>query len=319
MELVNETRFAAEIYSGPSGERDVGCAVVVKGTWDIAEGGLRVAEKDPWPILVKELKTPWGAFPAEGPSRKPWVDIIVLAFARPRNGEAVTSMPVTVSVGAFRHELRVTGTRRWEKSAFGFRPTDPSPFHSIPLTWANAFGGVSSCPTGAVPSIDNPDGKGFVFEPENAEGVELPNVEDPSCLVREPKDWPKPTGWGPYPVTGGYRLRKMMDDSGRPRPFEEAEPYAIGWAHPDLMVASVAAGEPIAVEGVTGRGPLTAAVPKCPVKVFVEAGSESRPLPFRLDTLVVVAEERRLVARWRAATTVEMRPREVRLARVVMA
>jgi hypothetical protein len=111
----------------------------------------------------------------------------------------------------------------------------------------------------------------------------------------------------------------MMDETGRLLPFEEAEPYTTGWAHPSLMVASVAAGEAIAVDGVTGRSPLTAAVPKCPVKVSVEAGSETRSLPFRLDTLVVVAEERRLVARWRAATVLEMRPREVRLARVVMA
>lgn len=319
MNLVNETAFPAEIYFGPSGERDIGCAVVVKATWDVGEDGLRVALQNPWPILAEELRTPWGAFPAEGPQRKPWVDLIVLAFARPPGGEPVAAMNVSLSVGAFHHQLRVTGRRCWERTATGIRPTEPVPFHSMPLTWANAFGGASKCPTGPVPWPDNPEGKGFVFEPGEADGVELPNVEDPGCLVRDPRDWPKPAGWAPYPVTGGYRLKRMLDERGEIRPGVEAERYATGWAHPDVMTERAATGDPIVVEGVTGRGALRASVPPCPAKAVVEAGAERRPLSFRLDTLIVAAEERRLVARWRAAAILEMRPREERTVRLVRA
>jgi hypothetical protein len=45
-------------------------------------------------------------------------------------------------------------------------------------------------------------------------------------------------------------------------------------------------------------------------------GEEIRGLAPRLDTLIVQTEEKRLVVRWRAAATFEMRPREVRLVRI---
>lgn len=317
MDFLNETGFPAELWWGPSGETGIGCAVVVKATYEIEGGELRVAERNPWPVLSEDLTTPWGTFPADGPSRKPWVDLIVLGFARPRGGASVPSMTVTLSAGSFRHELRVTGNRRWEKTVFGFRPTEPVPFRAMPLTWANAFGGISKCPTGPVPWPDNAGGKGFVFETEDAEGVELPNVEDPACLVREPTDWPKPAGWAPYPLTGGYRLKRLMDEEGHGLPFEQVERFTTGWAHPDLMVEGLTVGASVVVDGVTGGEPLRVAVPACPAAVSVEAGAEMQALPLRLDTLIVVAEEKRLVARWRAATTAEMRPREERLARVV--
>ena len=317
MDLVNETFFPAELWWGPSGEREIGAAVVVKATYEIGEGGLRVATVNPWPILSEDLTTPWGTFPAEGPSRKPWVDLIVLGFARPPGGEPLRTMTVALSAGPFRHELRVTGNRRWQKTLIGFRPTEPEPFRAMPLTWDRAFGGTSRCPTGPLPCADNAEGKGFVFEPDDADGVELPNVEDPGCLVNDPGEWPKPAGWAPYPLAGGYRLRQLMDAEGRARPFEEVERFTTAWAHPDLLVERLAAGEPVAVEGVTGGAPLRTTVPACPATLTIEAGSERRTIAFRLDTLVVVAEEKRLVARWRAATTVEMRPREERLARLV--
>lgn len=319
MDLVNETPIPAEVFSGAWGEREVGCAVVVKATYEIADGAPGLAEADPWPVLAQELPTKWGVFPVEGPQRKPWVDLIVLAFARAPGGEPVRAMDVSVSVGAFRHVLRVTGRRRWERTVTGIRPTEPAPFREMPLTWANAFGGVSRCPTGPIPWVDNPEGKGFVFEGEDPDGVDLPNVEDPGCLVRAPGDWPKPAGWAPYPVSGGYRLKKMIDGKGQMLPWEEIERFATGWAHPDVMVERVASGAAIVVEGVTGREPLRTNVPPCPVKVGIEAGSERRAPSFRLDTLIVLAEERRLVARWRAADTFEMRPREERVARVVKA
>lgn len=312
MDLVNETSLPAELYWGPSGEHEISGVVVVKATYDIDPAGLRVTVRNPWPVLAEELKTPWGTFPAEGPTRKPCVDLIVLGFARPPNGAAVPSMSVSLSAGSFHHELRVTGNRFWQRTPVGFRATEPVPFRAMPLTWANAFGGVSRCPTGPISWGDNPEGKGFVFEGASPEGVPLPNVEDPHCLVRQPTDWPKPAGWAPYPATGGYRMKKLMDERGQALPFAEVARFVTGWAHPDLLVDRLAPGDPIVVQGVTGGPPLSTVVPECPARASMEAGAERHALALRLDTLVVVAEEKRLVARWHGEGAVRMRPREVR-------
>lgn len=316
MKLENETAFSAHLFSGPAGETELGCAVLVKATFEIREGRLEPAAEAPWPIHLEPLATPYGTFPGEIAPRKPRTDVIVLGRATAPGPEPVRSMTVSVSVGPFRHSLVVFGDRRWERSAGGPRASEPVPYREMPLTWANAFGGKVQTPVGEWPNTDNPEGKGFLADGADAEGAPLPNVEDPKALIRSPRDLPRPVGWGPYPLAGGVRVAKLRGPDGVPLPFGEVEPWVMGWAHPDLIVDTPAAGTPIVVEGLTRGGPIAAAVPPCPARVVLVTGDERRTLPPRLDTLIVEAERRRLVVRWRAAETFEMRPREVRLVRI---
>jgi len=315
--LENGTTLAAHLFSGPAAETELGCAVLLKGTWEIRDGRLEPAAKSPWPIHLEPLKTPWGTFPGEVASRKPRTDLIVLGKAKAPRGEAVRQMTVSVSVGTFRHALAVFGDRVWERAAGGLGPSEPRPFREMPITWESAFGGRAATPVFEMANTDNPAGKGFVLEETDAEGVPLPNVEDPSALISSPRDLPRPVGWGPYPLEGGVRLSRMMDGRGRPLPPDVAEPWQMAWAHPDLVLPETPApGTRIEVQGLAADAPIVATVPALPARVTLVHGSEEVPHSPRLDTLVVEAEERRLVARWRAATTFPMRPREVRLVRV---
>ena len=316
MRLENGTPLAVQLFSGASSETGLGCAVLLKATYEIREGRLEPATEAPWPIHLEPLKTPYGTFPAEIAPRKPRTDVLVLGRAKAPRGEAVRQMTVSLSVGSFRHSLAVFGDRVWERTAAGFRATEPRPFREMPITWENAFGGKASTPTFDVASTDNPAGKGFVLEERDAEGVPLPNVEDPAALIRAPRDLPKPVGWAPYPLEGGVRMARVLDRDGSPLPADLAEPWLMAWAHPDLAIETPRPGTRIEVQGLTADGPLVAAVPALPARVTLVNGAEEVPLSPRLDTLVVEAEARRLVARWRAATTFEMRPREVRLVRV---
>jgi hypothetical protein len=202
-------------------------------------------------------------------------------------------------------------------NAGGLRPSEPLPFREMPLVWANAYGGKIRTAVGDIPNTDNPDGKGFFVDEREADGVPLPNVEDPNALIRGPKDVPKPVCWGPYPLAGGVRAARMMTPDGAFRPADELEPWVTGWAHPDLMMADrPSAGARLEVLGVSREGPIAATVPAFPARAVLVAGEERRPLVPKLDTLIVQAEEKRLVARWRAAATFEMRPREVRFVRI---
>lgn len=316
MKLENGTRLAAHLFSGPAAETELGCAVLLKETWEIRDGRLEPAAASPWPIHLEPLKTPYGTFPGEVASRKPRTDLLVLGKAKAPRGEAVRRMTVSLSLGAFRHALAIFGDRVWERAAGGFRASEPRPFREMPITWENAFGGKAATPVFEMASTDNPAGKGFVMEEKDAEGVALPNVEDPSALISTPRDLPRPVGWGPYPLEGGVRVSRILDERGRPLPPDVAEPWLMAWAHPDLVLDTPQPGTRIEVQGLTADAPIVAAVPELPARVTLVHGGEEVPLSPRLDTLVVEAEERRLVARWRAATTFPMRPREVRLVRV---
>lgn len=317
MKLENGTPLAAYLFSGPTQETEIGCALLLKATYEIREGGALVLATDaPWPIHLEPLGTPYGTFPGEVANRKPKTDLLVLGKAKAPNGEAVRQMTVSVSLGAFRHSLAVFGDRAWERNGAGLKPTEPRPFREMPITWANAYGGKVVSPVFDVPSTDNPAGKGFFLEERDAEGVPLPNVEDPNALIRSPKDVPRPVGWAPYPLAGGVRMEKLRGPDGSPRPYEEVERWVMGWAHPDLIVETPAVGTRIEVQGLTSDGTVSAEVPSCPARAtLVLDEAESRLAP-RLDTLIVQAEERRLVVRWRAAAKFEMRPREVRLVRI---
>jgi hypothetical protein len=316
VKLENGTSLAAELFSGPTEETELGCALLLKATYEIREGGLEPVKEAPWPIHLEPLETPYGTFPGEVASRKPKTDLIVLGRAKAPGGEAVRQMTVSVSLGAFRHTLAVFGDRVWERAATGLKPTEPRPFREIPITWANAYGGKVASPVFDMPNTDNPVGKGFFLEEREADGVALPNVEDPNALIRSPKDVPRPVGWAPYPLAGGVRMAKLRGADGTPLPFDVVEPFVMGWAHPDLIVETPAVGTRIEVQGLSAEGTIAAAVPACPARAVLVLDEEERKLSPRLDTLVVQAEERRLVVRWRAAAKFEMRPREVRLVRI---
>lgn len=317
MKLVNETSFPAHLFAGPLGEAELGCAVLVKATYEIGPGGaLEPATDGVWPVHLAPLPTPYGTFPGEVANRKPRTDLIVLGKARAPGGVAVRSMTVSVRVGTFRHELSVTGDRWWRNGLLAARASEPVPFLEMPIVWENAYGGKVATPVGDFPCADNPAGKGFLLDAKRADGVPLPNVEDPAAPVRRPLDAPRPAGWGPYPLEGGLRATGMLAAPGVLKPQEEVEPLVMNWAHPDLMIDAPAPGTPVEVEGLARGGPLATAVPALPVRLTLEAGEERRALSARLDTLVVQAEERRLVVRWRAAARFAMRPREARLVRV---
>ena len=163
MRLENGTALAAHLFSGPATGTDLGCAVLLKATYEIRDGRLEPAAEAAWPIHLEPLTTPYGTFPGEVASRKPRTDVHVLGKAKAPRGEAVRQMTVSLSVGTFRHSIAVFGDRAWERSAGGLRPTEPRPFREMPITWENAFGGKVETPVFEMANTDNPAGKGFVM------------------------------------------------------------------------------------------------------------------------------------------------------------
>lgn len=125
---------------------------------------------------------------------KPEVDVLVeghvYAIAPQPGSKGTTAMQAAVRVrgagGAVDRAIAVFGDRAWAGAALTRVPSDPSPFESIPLTYARAFGG----PNYAA----NPNGVGAGAEPSSDGVRRMPNFEEIGKLVTSPDASPPPAG-----------------------------------------------------------------------------------------------------------------------------
>jgi hypothetical protein len=99
--------------------------------------------------------------------------------------------------------LRVFGDRVWG----ALRSSPPTPFETMPIVYERAFGGVDLRSEHPERDWDwrNPVGRGFALSLENAQGLPLPNVEDPRRLVTAWNHRPPPAGFGP--IAGHWQPR----------------------------------------------------------------------------------------------------------------
>jgi hypothetical protein len=174
---------------------------LVRRTYHVAEGG-RMSRAAPVPLAPR--------VEGAGPLCSRWGD---LSFARQRTDVAVrgaayaagarlaTRRQIALSVGARTKRVEVFGRRVIEWSRGRPRFSDPEPFAFVPATLENAYGGLDPRVThgeddarGRYPR--NPTGKGYLIGSAPADGIELPNLEDPenlltpaSILVADPREW----------------------------------------------------------------------------------------------------------------------------------
>jgi len=293
-----------------------GLAVIAKATFEQSgDGGLQQTQDNPWPVHLQPLETPHGVFPPEAtPYPKPRTDVIVCGRARTPGANPLTSMDVSVSVGESRLVIRVFGDRTWQRDGGKWEPTDPEPFTEMPLDAEHAFGGVLENEWGELGNPVNPKGKGWYIYEDQAEGGPLPNLEDPDDRMTSPTQNPEPVAPCVWPAAGAFLAAggKLMERKRFPS-RQEMDHLIHCWAHPRLMLERVVqAGEMLTVDGVCEDGPLAFTVPSFEGAGEVVCGQEHTQIPFKLDTLIVLADQRRLVCRWRGAGTFEIRPRQKR-------
>ncbi len=82
-------------------------------------------------------------------------------------------------------------------------------FRSMPVTFANAYGGQDMTANDATAFFPfNPSGKGYAVSAKTAIGRPLPNLEDPARLLRDWSDRVAPRAFGPVGRTWQPRLRR---------------------------------------------------------------------------------------------------------------
>jgi uncharacterized protein YjbI with pentapeptide repeats len=158
--------------------------------WD----GALLSEMEMWKFLPEQLGaigTPdVGMVKSRG-------EFLVSGAAYAPGGQPTECCEVSLRVGDIAKRLVVHGDRSWDGDEIG----KAEPFASMPLTWANSFGGEG---------LDrNPLGKGFAaIDTEAGRVYPLPNVESPGDLIRDKGDRPEPTSFGPIDFLWPQRQSK---------------------------------------------------------------------------------------------------------------
>lgn len=162
--------------------RQLHWSVAVLMLFDFKTPSTLLPEVALWKLLAEELGE---KIDLTMPKARP--EVLVNGVAYPPVRPA-TACRVRIQVGSMDKALNVFGDRHWKTTV----PSDPVPFSEMPVTYENAFGGTG---------YDlNPLGKGFAPPEERGALHYLPNIEDPKCPVRAPKDRPPPAGFSAYDV-----------------------------------------------------------------------------------------------------------------------
>jgi len=142
---------------------------------------------------------------------KPQGEFLVTGSFHAPQGIPVQAAEIALSLGGFTKRLTVFGERRWN----GTFPGQPSPFTSLPLDYAYAFGGEGFSRT--------PSGRGY------RDGL-LPRIEHPDRLVTNEGEEPDPAGLAALPMDWPQRTRyRGTYDAGYLKKYYPGHPHDFDW------------------------------------------------------------------------------------------
>jgi len=327
LQLHNSTPFITGMAIFPNEEAIDTLYVMVKATFNIGSQLTIADEQAP----LHEADVYW-AEPGKSSVKyigdyhigKPVTDIIMLGHACAPGQKEATRLDVSLAVGKVRKTVSVFGDRQWNEG----RITPPTSFKTMPMVYEKAYGGIHVV-DGEVADADarNPVGRGFAGtrKDEDMNGVPLPNLEDPSQLIRAPSDMPMPACFGasaPFwqPRASYAGTYDEQWQTGRaPYLPEDFDKRFCNAAHPDLMYPGyLQGGEPVQISYMHPNGILKFDVPRVGISSRITvAGSDATP-DFNLETLVLEPNQLRMSLVWRAALPCDKRALKVSDVRIAL-
>ncbi len=314
-EIENRTPFATEAYFATDEEGRPLVVPIVKATYAVdTRGALSLAEEQ---VPVDFLGSNYGE-PGESSIRfepdiafvKPSTDCVLVGHAHSPHSRA-TQVDVTFKAGRLEKTVRVTGDRQ---VVGGVSPgiSNPEPFEKIPLVYERAFGGWdrsadSEDRYGYEPR--NPVGVGFVSKHGRImEGSSVPNLEDPADPLPAPGARCRPAGfgfispdWHPRASFGGTYDEAWVNNRAPllPRDFNRRffNSASDGLTASEFLVGN----EWIQVMGATPEGNWIFQLPglenpRCQLHTRFSGSVEVNTA---LDTLIVDADEQKVILVWR--------------------
>ncbi|MFV9645336.1 MAG: DUF2169 domain-containing protein [Desulfobacterales bacterium] len=289
---------------------------------------------------------------------KQGTDIALKGLAIPLGGKAATSTTTSLQVGKYQKTIAVFGKRTVScKEAGRVHFSRPEPFEQMELTYNNAYGGIDWRVPVEEPltmgikmrlQTDHPGlcprnhfGKGYVIlpDPEDIDGIELPNLENPADLLTEerliigdPKAWHKQPlpwcfdwtpinffhrcaffggadGWYPAPEDSVTEVRLGLLPKNYRSKFHkefmdtmEFDARFFSEASTGLAVPFLQGDEPVILQGVDPDGDNTFNLPGRPkIELFIE-GEKVANTPALLS-LLFLTEEKKFSIVWGISAT----------------
>lgn len=310
MKLYNETPYPAALFRTTLREPDqMYGSLLVRVRHEITtveeQGPIHRAKRrqwrlDPAPVerqdpelRPEEVQDGAHTLPDEQFFPRTGTDLVVLADAvAPVGGEPATRVDVRVRAGSYDLRLAVFGDRTWQRDGDALRPTAPLPFVRMPVTWERAFGGTTKTEYGDLPFAHNPSGRGFCMSEELAEGLALPNIEDPDDLTASWDQTPDPVGLSFYPANWGLRMQALVEQKDDGAVAVHLDRGLFDRAHPRLCGGKVEPGDTVVLENLGGEPhpagePVRFSVPPCPVLAEVLLGERTFTRDLELEEVMV--------------------------------
>lgn len=312
MIFVNPTVYPAFLIPTVLDDDRILASMVLRVTYTLTDGQIIPAEDQVWEVSPAPWDSPAGKMEEDGPFMRGGVDLFVFGSAWAPYGDTRT-MTVRLKAGSFVREAVVTGRRTWVRNwKKELVPSDPEPFTNMPLTSAEAFGGTSEFDGLEVPFGDNPSGKGYHVTEEQAEGQELPNLEEPEHRIQQWNDAPPVCGLGFCPRANSARLQNGTI-FGEDHTIADFRPQLFNQAYVPMIAPSLNPGDPIELVGFSPRGPVRFAVPKSPVGVRLQFGEREVERVPSVDQVGIEVEANRVFVTWRYPFRYVVREREERM------
>ena len=189
MEVLNRTPFKVAWLPAKRKPPQWTATFLVKGTFRLRPGAAAETAEEQSELSgdVHVDRDPGNElrYPDDFAVFKPRADLLLVGTCAAPGGIAAESVPVRFQVGAFSKSLAVTGDHAWRGPV--------TPFLSMPLTYAKAYGPVAA----------NPVGTGRV---ESA--GPMPNIEWIDRRIADPEQGAEPAGIGP--VSGTWAPRSGL-------------------------------------------------------------------------------------------------------------
>jgi hypothetical protein len=348
MRLVNQTAIPATVTTSDfegSSER-IGL-LTAKATFRFDnQGRVELETQQPFALLARDEQTPLGDLPSDlQPRADASLEVILLGHAHAPRGRLVSALTVALTVGKVRREILVFGDRSWAPNRKAVSP--PTPFTSMPLTYARAFGGTVPINLDRESVFDlsdtcNKHGLGFDAErmardlgavlkaprgyPTLPAGYvrRLPNLEDPCARIARWEDEPMPCCWATVPIDVPlWAARQARQKPAPPPPPSLAQlqrelPLVASYrAHPGWVIPVPPAAPTIRLENlVAGTPVLEIPMPYFGVVVDYTVNGRVGRRSLMPHTLVLLPDQGRFYVVYRLPFNFQFQPgdeREFRL------
>jgi hypothetical protein len=329
MHIINRTPLLAEVFVATDVEVRNHAVAVLKGTFSVGPGGDVgiAAEQVPFVFADQPAGEPGLSstlHECDFVLRKPWVDILIRGSAHAPQGRTVRQLDVAVRVGTLSKVIRVFGDRRWEGTPLtGFRPSMPEPFTALPIVYERAFGGPDAAADPDTPrdtDTRNPVGVGFRTRAraEALSGSPLPNLEDPSALIGQWDDRPRPMGFGPVGRNWRPRVTRAgtYDDAWLANRFPflplDFDPRYFQAAPEDQQYPELVGGEEVRCQNLTPDGEWVFQVPRIAFSVAFAGRDRVQVVTPRIDTMILEPDQGRFILVWRGSIPVGRKIHDLR-------